>query len=335
MRTCARVPVACPIPSHRCASFGPLGEPGPCLPRWPGRASCGIPVLTGTGLSHFRTACGPSPAGILWRDIGSQSVTAHQRSGILVPGGDNDHMPGRASDLITIPGSFWQRAETIAALRNRDIGRLFQLLRQYAGASQTQIAIACQMSQSKVSNIMRGEQAGPHARAVRPHRRWTSNARSCAHQPRPGASHRVSPSRTDNGETSAAGRRHPGADTGPGLQSSPRSDVLDVERGGKQEDDDPVQRRTFVGLTGASMFSAILADTAQHPPARQHRALRTGPRRHRHRARLSRCRPRPGGIDERRPADQARLPGVPPLRPDQVPSSPAHPPAHRIRSPHW
>src|SRR5260370_8334845 len=65
-------------------------------------------------------------------------------------------MGGRATDLIVIPDSFWLRPETTAALRDRDIGRLFALLRQYAGATQTQIAIACGMTQSKVSYIMRG-----------------------------------------------------------------------------------------------------------------------------------------------------------------------------------
>src|SRR5690349_5343580 len=67
-------------------------------------------------------------------------------------------MTGRAHDLLAIPDSFWQRAETCAALRERAIGRLFQLLSQYTGASQTQIGIACGMAQSKVSDIMRGVQ---------------------------------------------------------------------------------------------------------------------------------------------------------------------------------
>ena len=71
-------------------------------------------------------------------------------------GGDDDRMPGRASDLIVIPGSFWERPQVIAALEARDVGRLFALVRQYAGASQTQIAIACGMTQGKVSDIMRG-----------------------------------------------------------------------------------------------------------------------------------------------------------------------------------
>jgi hypothetical protein len=58
-------------------------------------------------------------------------------------------MPGRASSLIAIPGSFWERAETRSALRRREIGPLFQLLRQYAGASQTQIGIACGMTRAR------------------------------------------------------------------------------------------------------------------------------------------------------------------------------------------
>ena len=65
-------------------------------------------------------------------------------------------MPGRADDLIRIPASFWDRPEVITALRNRDIGRFFALVQQYTGASQTQIGIACLMSQGKVSGIIRG-----------------------------------------------------------------------------------------------------------------------------------------------------------------------------------
>jgi hypothetical protein len=52
-------------------------------------------------------------------------------------------MAGRAADLIEIPATLWQRAAMTEALSNRDMGRVFQLVRQYAGASQTQLAIAC------------------------------------------------------------------------------------------------------------------------------------------------------------------------------------------------
>ena len=64
-------------------------------------------------------------------------------------------MPGRAADLIEIPASLWQRAEMTEALRDRDMGRVFRLVRQYAGASQTRLAIACGMTQGKISEIMR------------------------------------------------------------------------------------------------------------------------------------------------------------------------------------
>src|SRR6266550_4440971 len=67
-------------------------------------------------------------------------------------------MSGRAHELVVIPASFWQRDETVAALRGSAIGRLLQLVSQYTGASQTQLAIACGTSQGKVSDIMRGVQ---------------------------------------------------------------------------------------------------------------------------------------------------------------------------------
>ena len=70
-------------------------------------------------------------------------------------------------------------------------GGCFQLLRQYSGASQTQIGIACELSQSKVSNIMRGEQqvltialsTKPAATQplLRPDQLPSSPAHPCAH----------------------------------------------------------------------------------------------------------------------------------------------------------
>ncbi|WP_021596229.1 helix-turn-helix domain-containing protein [Actinomadura welshii] len=64
-------------------------------------------------------------------------------------------MSGRASDPIVIPDSLWDRPQMTQALTARDIRTVFHLLRQYAGASQTQIAIACGMSQGKVSATMK------------------------------------------------------------------------------------------------------------------------------------------------------------------------------------
>jgi transcriptional regulator with XRE-family HTH domain len=67
-------------------------------------------------------------------------------------------MSGRGIDLVAIPDPFWQRPETIEALRKRAIGRLLLLVHHHTGASQTQIATACGMTQPKISGIMRGTQ---------------------------------------------------------------------------------------------------------------------------------------------------------------------------------
>ena len=65
-------------------------------------------------------------------------------------------MTGRASDPVDVPDGFWQREDTKQALRARDVGHLFHLLRQYTGASQTRIGITCGgMSQGDVSEIMK------------------------------------------------------------------------------------------------------------------------------------------------------------------------------------
>ena len=45
----------------------------------------------------------------------------------------------------------------------------------------------------------------------------------------------------------------------------PRSGLLSAYPGDSQEDEPSVRRRTFVGLTGATMFSAILTDTPPSP----------------------------------------------------------------------
>ena len=66
-------------------------------------------------------------------------------------------MPGRRIfDLIEIPDEFWQRADVLDALRRRDIGRLFVLLNEATGISQTRLAIACDSTQPKISGYMRG-----------------------------------------------------------------------------------------------------------------------------------------------------------------------------------
>ncbi len=163
-------------------------------------------------------------------------------------------MPGRADDLIQIPASLWERPEVIAALRNRDIGRFFALVRQYSGASQTQIGIACVLPQGKVSDIIRGVQ---QVEKLEVFERIANGlglpdpARiSLGLAPRrPGSPRAIPP-----GDTSA-----------PQVPSA--SGLFTLDEGDRQEDD-PVRRRTFVGLTGATMASAILDGIPRtRPPA--------------------------------------------------------------------
>jgi transcriptional regulator with XRE-family HTH domain len=65
-------------------------------------------------------------------------------------------MGGRAMEPPRLPAGFWSRVDVHEALRGRDFGSLFRLMAKYAGASQTQIAIAVGMTQGQVSNIMGG-----------------------------------------------------------------------------------------------------------------------------------------------------------------------------------
>jgi transcriptional regulator with XRE-family HTH domain len=170
-------------------------------------------------------------------------------------------MSGRAHELIAIPDSFWQRAETRAALRDRAIGRLFQLLSQYTGASQTQIAIACGTSQGKVSDIMRGVQKVETLAVF-------ERIADALNMPDParttlGLAPRLPSPRS--APVQPAVRTIPPADTRPALQAARVPDLLNLDSGDRQEDDDPVRRRTFVGLTGASLFSAMLTGTSRGP----------------------------------------------------------------------
>lgn len=65
-------------------------------------------------------------------------------------------MPTDATEPVVIPLDVWRRAEILESLRSRDIGRLFRLTRQHTGASQTRIGIAVNLSQGKISAIMKG-----------------------------------------------------------------------------------------------------------------------------------------------------------------------------------
>lgn len=168
-------------------------------------------------------------------------------------------MPGRANNLIVIPDSFWQRAETIAALRSRHIGQFFELLRQYTGASQTQIGMACGMSQSKVSEIMRGIQ---QVETLAVFERIADGLK----MPNPAQIILgLAPCGTSRPRVSAQrpAQAIPAGDILRTLEATRASDLLSLDPGDGQEEEDPVRRRTFVGLTGASMFD----DSARGKPS--------------------------------------------------------------------
>jgi transcriptional regulator with XRE-family HTH domain len=177
-------------------------------------------------------------------------------------------MPGRAADLIEIPDSLWQRAAMIEALRHRDIRRVFHLLRQYAGASQTRLAIACNMTQPKISGIMRGtakvetlevfERIADGLNMPGPARA----ALGLAPRPAPAA---ASPHASQ--QSQHPGTAIPPRNARPALHASPVSDLLNANPANGEEDEDPVRRRTFIGLTATSLFGAILSDTACGGPA--------------------------------------------------------------------
>jgi transcriptional regulator with XRE-family HTH domain len=171
-------------------------------------------------------------------------------------------MPGRANDLIVIPASFWDRPEVTTALRDRNMGRFFALVQQYTGASQTQIGMACGWSQGKISDIERGASEVKHLAKF-------EEIADGLNLPDPariilGLAPRK-PSRPPSGRES---HQHgiPQRDTSLALQSLPPSSLLNLNAGDEQEDDDQVRRRNFVGLTGAAMLNAVLADTPCDAP---------------------------------------------------------------------
>jgi Helix-turn-helix domain len=167
-------------------------------------------------------------------------------------------MPGRANDLLVIPGSFWQRAEVHAALRDRAIGRLFQLVSQYTGASQTRIGIACGYSQGTVSDIMRGVQR-VETLAV-----FERIADGLAMPDAARTALGLAPRQPAPSQRPAS---IPAPDTASALAAASVSDLLSLDTGHQQEETDPVRRRTFVGLAGASIFSAMLTGTTRATPA--------------------------------------------------------------------
>lgn len=175
-------------------------------------------------------------------------------------------MPGRADELIEIPATLWQRAEMAEALRERDMGRVFRLVRQYAGASQTQLAIACGMTQGKISEIMRDIQrviALEVFERIADGLSMPAPARAIL-----GLAPRQYPAST--GTVTARLVQRPAvlippqdAYQGEGPSSAPSPPTVDLPGG----EEDPVRRRTFVSLTGASLFGAVLASSGPGGPA--------------------------------------------------------------------
>jgi hypothetical protein len=166
-------------------------------------------------------------------------------------------MPGRATDLLVIEDSFWERAGVTEALRRREMGRLFQLLTQYAGASQTRLAIACDTTQPKISGYMRGiakvETLEVFER-IADGLHMPSHARVAL-----GLAPKADPV-TASPDAPPAGPVIPSRNTRPALPAPAVSGLLSADAGDSEEDDPSVRRRTFVGLTGAALFGAVLAD---------------------------------------------------------------------------
>jgi hypothetical protein len=161
-------------------------------------------------------------------------------------------MPGRTFGLIVLPGSFWQKDEVLAALRGREIGRLFALISKYTGASQTRIGIPCEMSQGTVSDIIRGVQ---QVETLAVFERIAD------------AFSMPDPARIALGlAPRAAARGHerapaiPPGDTPVPLPPGHLTGLLSLKADGEQEEE-PVRRREFVGLASAAMFSAMLPGT--------------------------------------------------------------------------
>ncbi|MFB4307197.1 helix-turn-helix domain-containing protein [Actinomadura sp. GTD37] len=162
-------------------------------------------------------------------------------------------MSRRASDPIVIPDSLWQRPQMTQALTARDIRTVFHLLRQYTGASQTQIAIACGMTQGKVSETMK--KGGRQVTTLEVFERIADGL----HMPDTARmTLGLAPRNLTTPPTTANAMVITPRDEPAGLVPAAFLGSLDVDP--DVEEGDPVRRRTFTKLAGASLFSAILAD---------------------------------------------------------------------------
>lgn len=145
-----------------------------------------------------------------------------------------------------IPGSLWQRPEMLAALTARDIGRVFHLIRQHTGLSQTLIGGLTELSQGKVSDIMNGRQQ------VTAFEVFERIADGLAMPDAARMALGLAP-------TSATALLIPPRDDGPGFTHAPAPPTVDLVR--EKDEGDDMRRRQFVGLAGAALFSAVLSTT--------------------------------------------------------------------------
>ena len=157
-------------------------------------------------------------------------------------------MPGMGMDPLSIPPSLWDRPDTLAALRDRDVGRLFQLVYKYGGASQTQIGIAVGMDQGKISTYMN------HVRQVTALEVFERIADGLSMPDHARIALGIAP------QTPPVPAAIPPRDTPPELAGSSLLGSLEVDHEGQEDAEDPLRRRTFHRLAAASLFSAVLAD---------------------------------------------------------------------------
>ena len=127
-------------------------------------------------------------------------------------------MAGIAFEPIRIPDPVWHQHE--ATLRARDIGALFRLAKQNAGASQNRIAAATGVAQSRVNELM--NRGGP-VTSMRPRGRPASGSaeRSRPARPCPVCAGAGTPGR--GGPRSSGGRSQPA-----GVASSGRTENAEV-----------------------------------------------------------------------------------------------------------
>jgi tetratricopeptide (TPR) repeat protein len=73
-------------------------------------------------------------------------------------------MRASAFDPTQVPSGFWQRTDVRRALRERDMGELFDLLNHVVGLSQIRIGTAVDISQGRIGEVIRGNRriAGLH-----------------------------------------------------------------------------------------------------------------------------------------------------------------------------